>query len=212
MGVAVLMEYLQVSTRAYAMGVSKIFVRLPQTIFSIEDAFQARKHKLITMIIALWKGHQERQKYMIARHNIVTVQSCIRKFLAQRLLARRRRAAKEIRDFIRGFITRHGERTDANRKFWIQSRVNYLKALSKANLPKSVLDMSWPTSPPSMQETSELLRKLHLRNQVLRYCKRCSPAKKFMMEEKVLAERLFRGQYSIVPAAYCCKPSDNPNE
>ena len=193
-GVKILLTYLAIDENVYAMGKSKLFVRMPRTIFSIEDAFQQRKHGLVTKIIAVYRGKRQREIYLNDRRNIIISQTIVRRFLAQRLLKRRRRAVKDIRDFIRGFITRHMEMSASNRKFWLQTRMVYLTNLARTPLPTSVLDKSWPTSPPFLIETSDLLRKLHMKNRVIKYCKNCGPEKKFLMEEKVLAERLFKGR------------------
>lgn len=124
-------------------------------------------------------------------------QAQVRGFLATLEAERRRKAVKTIRDFIRGFIQRHAELSDVNRKFWIQTRINFLQRLAKdPSLPRSVRDKSWPKPPPSMAETSELLRKLHLKNRVLKYCKHCSAERKAAMEEKIRAEDLFKGKIS----------------
>ncbi|KAF7641137.1 hypothetical protein LDENG_00292320, partial [Lucifuga dentata] len=45
----------------------------------------------------------------------------------------------------------------------------------RRNLPKNVLDKSWPTPPASLTEASEGLRSLCMQNMVWSYCKRISP-------------------------------------
>ncbi|XP_055328094.1 unconventional myosin IC-like [Paramacrobiotus metropolitanus] len=196
-GVSLLLNYLQTPAKAYAMGVTKLFVRMPQTIFAIEDAFQERKNDLVTKIIALWRGRRQRQAYLRDREDIITAQNAVRRFLAVKLLNKRRVAARSLREFIKGFMERHGPMTDLNRKFWLQTRMVYLNKLAKMALPVSVLDKSWPTPPPFLKETSDLLRSLHMRNRVLKYVKHCSPERKFLMDEKVLAERLFKGKKTL---------------
>jgi myosin I len=188
------MEHLKIRGDSFALGKTKIFVRLPQTIFSIEDAFQERKNQLVTKLIAVWRGQRQRRRYQQAKLDIVTVQTQIRGFLAQKHAAERRRAVRAVREFIKGFISRHGDLSDVNRKFWLQTRMNYLNKLAKSPLPRTVLDKSWPQCPPSMQQTSDLLQDLHMKNRILKYCKGCSTARKDLMEEKVLAERLFKGK------------------
>lgn len=193
-GVKVLMDYLQVAENVYAMGKTKIFMRLPQEIFQIEDAFQRRKNELVTKIIAVWKGQRQRKQYLKDRSDIITVQTQVRGHLAVKRLSERKKASTQIREFIKGFITRHEQLSPVNRKFWIQTRMNYLMRLAKSELPKTVLHKSWPSCQPSMQTTSDLLRKLHMKNRVLKYCKNCLPVRKFAMDEKVLAEKLFKGE------------------
>lgn len=103
--------------------------------------------------------------------------------------------------FIKGFIYRHEEYCPDNDYFLDHVRCSFLKKL-RQNLPKSVLDKSWPTPPPSLIEVrrkacccyrlqitdlksvkdtrvtlqaSEHLRNLHMRNMVIKYCTRVQP-------------------------------------
>ncbi|CAM9127366.1 unnamed protein product [Lampetra planeri] len=101
--------------------------------------------------------------------------------------------------FIKGFICRHEDYCPDNEYFLDHVRCSFLMKLRR-NLPKSVLDKSWPTPPPSLSEVthrsqsatsitnhqtdavallaplqaSELLRRLHMRNMVMMYCRRGS--------------------------------------
>ena len=52
---------------------------------------------------------------------------------------------------IKGFIYRHEEYCPENEYFMDHVRYSFLKNLRK-NLPQSVLDKSWPTPPPSLEE------------------------------------------------------------
>ena len=56
------------------MGETKIFIRLPKTLFETEDTFQKRKHELISKIQAKFKGIRERRKYLATRRSIILVQ------------------------------------------------------------------------------------------------------------------------------------------
>lgn len=53
--------------------------------------------------------------------------------------------------FIKGFIYRHEEYCPENEYFLDHVRYSFLKNLRK-NLPRNVLDKSWPTPPPSLVE------------------------------------------------------------
>lgn len=53
--------------------------------------------------------------------------------------------------FIKGFIYRNHPRCPENEYFLDYIRFSFLMNL-KRNLPKSVLDKSWPTPPPSLCE------------------------------------------------------------
>lgn len=59
--------------------------------------------------------------------------------------------------FIKGFIYRHEEYCPENEYFLDHVRYSFLKKLS-TNLPRSVLDKSWLTPPPSV---AEVFAKVH---------------------------------------------------
>lgn len=56
------------------MGETKIFIRLPKTLFETEDAFQKRKHELASQIQAIYKGRLQRRKFLILRNAIIRIQ------------------------------------------------------------------------------------------------------------------------------------------
>lgn len=58
----------------YRMGLTKIFIRLPKTLFETEDAFQKRKSELVAKIQAIYKGIVQRRKYLAIRKQIIRVQ------------------------------------------------------------------------------------------------------------------------------------------
>uniref|UniRef100_A0A8D0AZ04 Myosin Ic, paralog a n=1 Tax=Sander lucioperca TaxID=283035 RepID=A0A8D0AZ04_SANLU len=110
----------------------------------------------------------------------------------------RRQAAELIRRFIKGFIYRHEEYCPENEYFLDHVRYSFLKNLRK-NLPKSVLDKNWPTPPPSLIEASEHLRRVHMRNMVMKYCRRVQPEWKKQMMQKVVASEIFKDQKDSYP-------------
>jgi hypothetical protein len=61
-------------------------------------------------------------------------------------------------------------------------------------LPKSVLDQSWMPAPQVCGQASEQLRSMHHAWLVRNYCVNISPQRQGLMEEKVLAEQLFKGK------------------
>ena len=77
--------------------------------------------------------------------------ACVRRFLAQRLAKKRRWATMVLRQFIHGFMERNQTLNEANKKFLGFVRFQYLMRLTK-QLPKSVMDKSWPDAPGSCVE------------------------------------------------------------
>uniref|UniRef100_A0A3Q0SBG7 Myosin Ic, paralog a n=1 Tax=Amphilophus citrinellus TaxID=61819 RepID=A0A3Q0SBG7_AMPCI len=174
-GVLTLVKHLGYKDEEYKLGRSKIFIRFPKTLFSTEDALEAKKPEIVIVIQSGWRGMK-----------------------ARRRAKRRRQAADLIRRFIKGFIYRHGEYGPENDYFLDHVRYSFLKNLRK-NLPKSVLDKSWPTPPPSLVEASEHLQRLHMRNMVTKYCRRVQPEWKKQMMQKVAASEIFKDQKDSYP-------------
>ena len=83
-----------------------------------------------------------------------------------------------------------------NRRFVRVVRREWLKRLSKS-LPRSVLDRKWPKAPPPCREADKLLRPMHLTWLTRKYVRQLPPARKYIFEQKVLAEKLFKGESSI---------------
>ena len=78
-------------------------------------------------------------------------QAWVRRFLAQRQIKKRRWAIVVMRGFVKGFLTRNQPENEANKKFLCFVRYQYLIRLTK-QLPKSVMDKSWPSAPESCTE------------------------------------------------------------
>lgn len=130
-GVKALIDDLKYGRDDYRMGKTKIFIRLPKTLFAIEDAFQQRKHHLASLIQARWKGIKQREKYLIIRSKIILCQAMIRRYLAKNKLEERKDAVRRIRFFIKGFITRNDEPNECNEAFIKFVKQQWLIRLSK---------------------------------------------------------------------------------
>uniref|UniRef100_A0A8C7UVR1 Unconventional myosin-Ic n=1 Tax=Oncorhynchus mykiss TaxID=8022 RepID=A0A8C7UVR1_ONCMY len=183
-GVSTLVKHLGYKPEEYKLGRSKIFIRFPKTLFATEDALETRKHSL-----------GERESHV---SHAVVVQAWWKGILACRRARRRREAANTIRRFIKGFIYRHNERCPENEYFLDYVRYSFLMKLRR-NLPKTVLDKSWPTPPTALIEASERLRKLYMQNMVWGYCKRINPEWKHQLEQKMVASEIFKNKKDNYP-------------
>jgi myosin-1 len=76
---------------------TKLFIRSPRTLFAAEDAFQAQKHFIATIIQKIWKGRLQRQKYLKMLGAAIIIEKWIRRFLAQKEAERRHKAVNIIR-------------------------------------------------------------------------------------------------------------------
>ncbi|KAF6200600.1 hypothetical protein GE061_005043 [Apolygus lucorum] len=192
-GVRVLIQHLGYQPDEYRLGATKIFIRHAKTLFEIEDAFQSKKHELVTIIQAKFKAYVERKRYLRKREAAIAIEKWARRYLAQKAAERRRQAVKVIRDFIKGFITRNGEVTDLNKRFIQTTKAQWLLRLSKS-LPKSLLDHSWPPAPTICQEASLELHPLYREWLARKYRLSLDPERKRQLDLKVLAEGLFKGK------------------
>ncbi|XP_041978800.1 unconventional myosin IC isoform X2 [Aricia agestis] len=199
-GVQKLVETIQYEREEYRMGNTKIFIRFPKTLFDTEDAYQIKKNDIATIIQSRWRGYYQRKRYLQMKQAAVVIQKWVRRFLAQRLRERRRKAADVIRAFIKGFITRNGPETPENRRFLGIAKVHWLKRLA-TRLPTSLLDPSWPTCPATCTEASQELRRLHRAHLSRKYRLALSPADKKQFELKILAEKMFKGKKNSYPGS-----------
>uniref|UniRef100_A0A673AWX6 Myosin Ic, paralog a n=1 Tax=Sphaeramia orbicularis TaxID=375764 RepID=A0A673AWX6_9TELE len=179
-GVSTLVNHLGYKAEEYKLGRSKIFIRFPKTLFTTEDALEAKKPDIALTLQTSWRGYRERSKYQrIRRAGSGRVKSIsFNVFVLIR--------------FIKGFIYRHEEYCPENAYFLDHVRYSFLMKLSK-NLPKNVLDRNWPTPPPSLVEASEHLQRLHLQNMVMKYCRRIQP------EWKKQPSEIFKDQKDSYP-------------
>ncbi|XP_028159823.1 unconventional myosin IC isoform X1 [Ostrinia furnacalis] len=199
-GVQKLVETLKYEREEYRMGNTKIFIRFPKTLFETEDAYQIKKNDIATIIQSRWRGYWQRKQYLKMRAAAIVIQKWVRRFLAQRLKERRKKAADVIRAFIKGFITRNGPETPENRRFLGIAKVHWLKRLS-TQLPRKILDLSWPQCPATCQEASKELHRLHRAHLSRKYRLALSPADKKQFELKVLAEKMFKGKKNNYPGS-----------
>uniref|UniRef100_A0A8C5DZN3 Unconventional myosin-Ic-like n=1 Tax=Gouania willdenowi TaxID=441366 RepID=A0A8C5DZN3_GOUWI len=67
-GVSTLVEHLGYTPEEYKLGRSKIFIRFPKTLFTTEDALEAKKPEIALILQKSWRGYTERSKYQRIRH------------------------------------------------------------------------------------------------------------------------------------------------
>ncbi|KAG5682114.1 hypothetical protein PVAND_011493 [Polypedilum vanderplanki] len=197
-GVQIIANELNYGADDYRMGKTKVFIRLPQTLFMTEDAFQLKKNYVASIIQARWKGKIQRRKYLELRESVIITQSYCRRVLAKRRLAERKGAVERIRFFIKGFITRNQAPNECNAKFIQLVKQMWLIRLSKS-LPNSFMNHSWPKPSAHCEEASEHLKKMHLLYLAKRYRDRLTPERKAAFDMKVLAESVFKGAKRSYP-------------
>ncbi|KAM5191666.1 unconventional myosin-Ih [Mantella aurantiaca] len=190
-GVERLVKYVGYQPDEYKLGRTKLFIRFPRTLFATVDAFEQRKHQLVSKIQAKYKGCLGKRAFLKKKKAAIKVESCWRGVLARRSAKKRAWAANTIRKFIAGFINRNRSPNDNNRDFLRLMYYSYLCRL-KDHVPKNVLDKSWLTPPSAMKKASEKLHKLCMRTLVRKYCRSITPQKTEQMQQKIVASDIFR--------------------
>uniref|UniRef100_A0A667ZN93 Unconventional myosin-Ic n=1 Tax=Myripristis murdjan TaxID=586833 RepID=A0A667ZN93_9TELE len=184
-GVATLVKHLGYKPEEYKLGRSKIFIRFPKTLFATEDALETRKHSL----------GESPQHVLLSLPSPLNLSHIVTICLSHTFHSD---TPLQPPRFIKGFIYRHQERCPENEYFLDYVRYSFLMKLRR-NLPKNVLDKSWPTPPAALTEASEHLRKMCMQNMVWTYCKRISPEWKHQMEQKMIASEIFKDKKDNYP-------------
>ncbi|XP_056384833.1 unconventional myosin-Ih [Hyla sarda] len=192
-GVERLVKHIGYQPNEYKLGRTKLFIRFPYTLFATVDAFEVRKHQLVSKIQAKYKGCLGKRAFLKQKKAAIKLESCWRGVMARRAAKKRAWAAQTIRKFIGGFINRKLKPNEANREFLSMMHSNYLMKL-KDHVPKNVLDKTWLQPPSPMTKTSELLHKLCIKNLVRKYCRSITPQRTEQMRQKVVASELFQGK------------------
>ncbi|XP_070372910.1 unconventional myosin-Ih [Equus asinus] len=192
-GVERLIKYIGYKPEEYKLGRTKIFIRFPRTLFATEDAFEFSKHQLVARIQATYKGCLERRAYLKKRQAAIKLEAHWRGALARKEARRRKWAVQIIRKFTAGFINRNKPLCPENEEFIVFVRKNYILNL-RYHVPKSVLDKSWLTPPGILENASDLLRKMCMRNLVRKYCRGITAERKALMRQKVVTSEIFRGK------------------
>uniref|UniRef100_A0A8D2PMT3 Myosin IH n=1 Tax=Zosterops lateralis melanops TaxID=1220523 RepID=A0A8D2PMT3_ZOSLA len=181
-GVERLIKHIGYKPEEYKLGRTKIFIRFPKTLFATEDAFEYRKHLLSKVPVPLR-----------CKINTIKLEACWRGALARRAAKKRTWAVQTIRKFINGFINRKKPLCPENRDFVRLSQYHYLMKL-RDHLPKNVLDKSWLQPPSILEETSEMLQKICVRNLVRKYCRGLTAERKVQLQQKVVTSAVFSGK------------------
>uniref|UniRef100_A0A8C9FIR1 Myosin IH n=1 Tax=Pavo cristatus TaxID=9049 RepID=A0A8C9FIR1_PAVCR len=170
-GVERLIKHIGYKPEEYKLGRTKIFIRFPKTLFATEDAFEIRKHLL----------------------GMIPLEACWRGVLARKEAKKRTWAVQIIRKFIQGFINRKKPLCPENVEFVRLVQYKYLMKL-RDHIPRNVLDKSWLQPPSILEEISEMLQKMCIRNLVRKYCRGVTPERKVQLQQKAVTSAIFRGK------------------
>lgn len=192
-GVERLIKHIGYKPEEYKLGRTKIFIRFPKTLFATEDAFEIRKHLLVSRLQAKYKGRLGKRDYQKKRKAAIKLEACWRGVLARKEAKKRTWAVQIIRKFIKGFINRKKPLCPENIEFVRLVQYKYLMKL-RDHIPRNVLDKSWLQPPSILEEISEMLQKICIRNLVRKYCRGVTPERKVQLQQKAVTSAIFRGK------------------
>uniref|UniRef100_A0A672JAS9 Myosin Ic, paralog b n=1 Tax=Salarias fasciatus TaxID=181472 RepID=A0A672JAS9_SALFA len=195
-GVSTLVKHMGYKPEEYKMGRSKIFIRFPKTLFATEDALETRKHSLgetssFRLIYLI--------KQQVLRVSPVQPPSCRRDGKDTSRGPNTKSSGQQVRLFIKGFIYRHKERCPENEYFLDYVRYSFLMNLHR-NLPKNVLDKSWPTPPPGVEAPGKGRLAVSAPSPPASVAlSHCAPNLWEQMEQKVVASEIFKDKKDNYP-------------
>uniref|UniRef100_A0A452GUT7 Uncharacterized protein n=1 Tax=Gopherus agassizii TaxID=38772 RepID=A0A452GUT7_9SAUR len=198
-GVERLIKHIGYRPEEYKLGRTKIFIRFPRTLFATEDAFEFSKHLGLARFDS--KGTINISKCNLSvwlTLAAIKLEACWRGALARKEAKRRMWAVETIRRFIKGFINRKNPLCPENNEFINFVQYTYLRKL-RDHVPNNVLDKNWLKPPAILEETSEMLKKICMRNLVRQYCQGITAEKKAQLQQKVVASAIFRGKKDGYP-------------
>ncbi|XP_041120568.1 unconventional myosin-Ib-like isoform X2 [Polyodon spathula] len=105
-GVEVLLKDLQIPEDEYSYGRSKIFIRNPRTLFSLEEQRKRRLHGLATLIQKIYRGWKTRTHFLLMKSSQVTVAAWYRRYAQQTKYKKTKSSAIMVQSFIRGWKAR----------------------------------------------------------------------------------------------------------
>ncbi|XP_059417492.1 unconventional myosin-Ib-like isoform X4 [Carassius carassius] len=105
-GVEVLLTDLQVPAEEFAYGRSKIFIRNPRMLFSLEEKRRQCLQNLATLIQKIYRGWKCRTHFLLMKKSQVVVAAWYRRFAQQKKYQNIRSSALVFQSFIRGWKAR----------------------------------------------------------------------------------------------------------
>ena len=105
-GIKDLFNCLHFDQEEFAYGKTKVFIRNPLTLFTMEEMRRARLHDLATLLQKMYRGWTQRMKFQRMKKAQVTISSRYRGYTARRIYLGLRSAALVISSYVRGWKAR----------------------------------------------------------------------------------------------------------
>ncbi|XP_061697287.1 unconventional myosin-Ib isoform X1 [Syngnathoides biaculeatus] len=105
-GVEVLMTDLQVPSDEFSYGRSKIFIRNPRTLFSLEERRRQCLQDLATLIQKIYRGWKCRTHFLLLKKSQIVVAAWYRRYAQQKKYQRIKSATTVVQSYTRGWQAR----------------------------------------------------------------------------------------------------------
>lgn len=213
-GTKVLLDHLNITGDDCAYGNSKIFIRLPSTLFKLEDERRVAQHRIAAIIQSRFKGWRQLKIFQKMKASQIKISAKFRAYRGKKEYMRMKWAAIRIAAFVKGWKARKQYAKMFTKvagpkviRFIKRAfRYRYLTRLAKQLPSVSPLANEWPESPRSLRETNRLLKAMYHRWRCAKHRKTFTPARKLIFEEKLWASETFRNKkanyHATVPVKY----------
>uniref|UniRef100_A0A8C5FKN9 Myosin IB n=1 Tax=Gadus morhua TaxID=8049 RepID=A0A8C5FKN9_GADMO len=192
-GVEVLMADLQVSTEEFAYGNSKIFIRNPRTLFSLEEKRRGCLENLAALIQKIYRGWKCRTHFLLLKRSQVVVAAWYRRYASATIM---------VQSYSRGWkVGRPCSRCPPPPPSCFQMQKYFLGL--KRDLPSmSPIGGSWPTRPYRFLDTAHTeLRSIFHHWRCKKYRSRFTDERKAVFEEKLQASEIFKDKKALYPSS-----------
>ncbi|XP_069554799.1 unconventional myosin-Ib isoform X2 [Brachyistius frenatus] len=105
-GVEVLMADLQVPAEEFSYGRSKIFIRNPRTLFSLEERRRQCLQDLATLIQKIYRGWKCRRQFLLLKKSQIVVAAWYRRYAQQKKYQQIKSATTVVQSYTRGWQAR----------------------------------------------------------------------------------------------------------
>uniref|UniRef100_A0A6Q2X9R2 Unconventional myosin-Ib n=1 Tax=Esox lucius TaxID=8010 RepID=A0A6Q2X9R2_ESOLU len=216
-GVEVLLTDCSVPAEEFAYGRSKIFIRNPRTLFTLEERRRACLEDLATLIQKIYRGWRCRTQFLLLKKSQVVVAAWYRRYAQQKKYQKIKSATLVMQSFIRGWkvcmptclsdniskvlntFQRHSMNVFLSPSIQMQK---YFLGLKTTMPSMSPIDNTWPARPYMFLEGahSELRRIFHFWR-CKKYQGQFTEEKKAVYEEKLEASEIFKDKKALYPSS-----------
>ncbi|NXJ99277.1 MYO1A protein, partial [Corythaixoides concolor] len=205
-GTEVLLAELAFPAEELAFGHTKIFIRLPRTLFDLERRRQERVSQLATLIQKTFRGWRCRTQYQLMRKSQIIISAWFRCHMQKNKYKQMKRSALILQAYARGWKVRRVYRryfrsgAGACLANFIYRRLvqKFLVELGR-NLPSlSVMDRTWPPAPYKfLANANQELRGIFYRWKCKKYRDQLPPQRRALLQTKLCASELFKDKKSL---------------